>query len=164
MAAMSQAQEVKQRLDEVKSLRERLSTARWQEEDWGMLDRVLGSYERLLSTLFEAQITLKRLQTLLFGTRRRRRNGLASGTSAAGDGEAGSGGEAGGRDDASGADAWPGSGVGASDNEMKSPRPGGHRPGYGRLEAEAYVEAERVECRHEELAVGERCPVCGQGR
>jgi hypothetical protein len=27
-----------------------------------------------------------------------------------------------------------------------------------------YEGAERVECRHEELAVGQRCPVCGQGR
>jgi rubredoxin len=25
------------------------------------------------------------------------------------------------------------------------------------------VGAERTECRHEELAVGQRCPVCGQG-
>ncbi|HEY5864087.1 MAG TPA: transposase [Candidatus Tectomicrobia bacterium] len=40
---------------------------------------------------------------------------------------------------------------------------GGHRPGTGRLGAEAYKAAERVECRHEELAVGQRCPVCGQG-
>ena len=40
---------------------------------------------------------------------------------------------------------------------------GGHRPGTGRLGADAYVGAERVECRHEELAPGQRCPVCGQG-
>jgi transposase len=40
---------------------------------------------------------------------------------------------------------------------------GGHRPGQGRLGAEAYVGAERTECRHEELAVGQRCPGCGQG-
>ena len=50
-----------------------------------------------------------------------------------------------------------------------SPRPspdkpkGGHRPGTGRHGADAYVGAERVECRHEELAPGQRCPVCGQG-
>jgi hypothetical protein len=41
---------------------------------------------------------------------------------------------------------------------------GGHRAGTGRLGAEVYEGAERVECRHEELAVGQRCPVCGQGR
>lgn len=40
---------------------------------------------------------------------------------------------------------------------------GGHRPGTGRLDAAAYAGATRVECRHEELAVGQRCPVCGQG-
>src|SRR5215510_7672306 len=40
---------------------------------------------------------------------------------------------------------------------------GGHRTGTGRLGAAAYAGATRVECRHEELAVGERCPVGGQG-
>jgi hypothetical protein len=50
-----------------------------------------------------------------------------------------------------------------------SPRPervkpkGGHRPGPGRLGADAYRGAERIECRHEELAVGQRCPVGGPG-
>ena len=65
MAARSQAHEVKQHLDEVTSLRERLGTARWREEDWAIVDRVLESYEQLLSMLFEAQLTLTRLQTLL---------------------------------------------------------------------------------------------------
>jgi hypothetical protein len=46
--------------------------------------------------------------------------------------------------------------------EPSQPR-GGHRPGTGRLGAAAYGGARRVECRHEELAVGQRCPVCGQG-
>lgn len=40
---------------------------------------------------------------------------------------------------------------------------GGHRAGTGRLRADAYVGAERIECRHEDLAPGQRCPVCGQG-
>ena len=40
---------------------------------------------------------------------------------------------------------------------------GGHRPGTGRLGAAAYAGATRVECRHEALSVGQRCPVCGQG-
>ena len=51
MGAKSQAHEVKQHLDEVKSLRERLGTGQWQEEDWERLARVLGSYERLLAML-----------------------------------------------------------------------------------------------------------------
>jgi hypothetical protein len=40
---------------------------------------------------------------------------------------------------------------------------GGHRPGTGRHGAEAYGGAERAQCRHEDLAPGQRCPVCGQG-
>src|SRR5215831_15692579 len=49
-----------------------------------------------------------------------------------------------------------------SATETSKPQ-GGHRPGTGRLGADAYIGAERVECHHEELAVGQRCPVCGQG-
>ena len=37
------------------------------------------------------------------------------------------------------------------------------RRGHGRMSAEAYTGAERVECRHQELAPGDRCPVCGIG-
>jgi len=154
---MSQAHEVEQHLDEVRSLRARLGTGRWQEEDWGMLERVLGAYERLLSMLCEAQLTLKRLQTLLFGKRRRRRNGVASRPSAGGE-AGGSSNEA--RRTASGA-ALHGE---TSAAEGHAPRSGGHRPGYGRLATETYEGAERVECRHEDLAIGQRCPVCGQGR
>jgi transposase len=47
--------------------------------------------------------------------------------------------------------------------ELAPKAKGGHRPGTGRLGAEAYMGATRVECRHDELAVGQRCPVCGQG-
>ncbi|MEE8307448.1 MAG: IS66 family transposase, partial [Gammaproteobacteria bacterium] len=37
------------------------------------------------------------------------------------------------------------------------------RPGHGRLGADAYVGAERIECRHEDLSPGDRCPLCGHG-
>src|SRR5262249_17727577 len=37
-------------------------------------------------------------------------------------------------------------------------------PGHGRHGAEVYRAAQTVECRHEALAVGERCPACGRGR
>jgi hypothetical protein len=166
---MSQVHEVKQSLDAVKTLLAHLETASWGEEDWGRLQRVLRSYEPLLSTLFEAQITLKRLQTLLFGTRRRRRHAAASGAAetsedAVGrekDADVGAGG---------GGTKAQGAAGGAALADVRSaaaghaPRAGGHRPGSGRLGAEVYEGAERVECRHEALAVGERCPACGQGR
>jgi len=133
MAAMSQAHKVQQPLDEVRALRERLGTGQWQEEDWGRLERVLGSYERLLSMPFEAQITLKRLQTLLFGKRRQHRTGVATG----------------GGNSESGADTRPQPSVGTSGAAMKPPRAGGHRPGYGRLGMATYEGAERVACRHD---------------
>ena len=51
----------------------------------------------------------------------------------------------------------------SSQTPQPSPPKGGHRPGTGRLGAAAYGGATRIECRHDELAVGQRCPVCGQG-
>src|SRR5216683_858328 len=51
----------------------------------------------------------------------------------------------------------------ASESAAKPKPQGGHRAGTGRLGADAYGGAERTECRHEDLAVGQRCPVCGQG-
>ena len=54
-------------------------------------------------------------------------------------------------------------GAGASQSEAPPRAKGGHRAGTGRLGADAYVGASRVECHHEELAVGQRCPVCGRG-
>ena len=166
----SQAQQVQQSLDEVQSLRERLGTPDWREADWGLVDGVLASYERVLTALLEAQITLKRLLTLVFGKRRRRRNASGSGTSSAGDGAAaddgGDGvlGEVCVGEQTQGVDARYASGDGLPAEEGKLPVPGGHRAGYGRLGADAYAGAERVECRHETLSVGQLCPVCGQGR
>src|SRR5712691_1409341 len=166
---MSQAHEVQQSLEEVQSLLAHLETASWVEEDWGRLQRVLRSYERLLGTLFEAQMTLKRLQTLLFGTRRRRRHSAASEASEISEEAVGCGKDAGVGAGGGGNEAW-GADAGAALDEERSaaaghaPRSGGHRPGYGRLGAEAYEGAERVECRHADLRVGEVCPVCGQGR
>lgn len=54
--------------------------------------------------------------------------------------------------------------VGSSEHTVSLPKPkGGHRPGTGRLDAAASGGATRIECRHDELVVGQRCPVCGQG-
>jgi hypothetical protein len=164
--SQKQAQQVQQSLDEVQSLRQRLGTPDWREEDWGLVDGVLASYERMLKALLEAQITLKRLLTLLFG-KRRRRNPSGSGTSSASEGAAtddrGDDDVCGG-EEVQGVDARWESGDRSPQDTVKTPVKGGHRPGYGRLGADAYAGAERVECRHEELAAGHLCPVCGQGR
>lgn len=164
--SQTQAQQVQQSLDEVQSLRQRLGTPEWRDEDWGIVDGVLASYERMLKALWEAQITLKRLLTLVFG-KRRRRNPSGSGRSSAGEGAAADDrGEdnVGGGKEAQGVEARCESGDGSLQDNVKTSVKGGHRPGYGRLGADASAGAERVECRHEELAAGQICPVCGQGR
>jgi hypothetical protein len=111
-------------------------------------------------------MTLKRLQTRRWGTRRRRRTSSASEAAAAavGRGEEAGAGAGGGGNEARGSDGGAGGDAERSAAERHGPRSGGHRPGSGRLGAEAYEGAERVECRHEELRGGAVCPVCSQGR
>jgi transposase len=103
----------------------------------------------LLLAIQEAKLSLKRFRTMLFGEPAKSREPLAS--DAPSD--------------------VPESLVAApSPTSASHPAPpvkrsrGGHRPGQGQLGAEASVGATRTQCRHEELAPGERCPLCGQGR
>jgi transposase len=147
------SQGVKQRLDEVQSLRQRLHPSRWREEDWGLADQVLASYERVLTALVEAQITLPQLLHLLRGQRRK--------PCPPGGPQASSSGENDGERQASCDSAL--AQERAAEAATCKPR-GGHRPGTGRLGADTYEGAKRVECRHEELAAGQVCPVCGRGR
>jgi transposase len=119
---------------------------------------VIRMYFYVVFALQGAKLSAKRLRSLLFGKR-------PEASSAAGpaesDGPHVSAGLAAEADGAGTTGPQVPSGV--------SPRPeratptGGHRPGTGCLGAAAYAGATRVECRHEELAVGQRCPVCGQG-
>lgn len=53
--------------------------------------------------------------------------------------------------------------AGAAEGEVLRKAKGGPRAGPGRLGADADAGARRVEGRHEALAVGQRCPVCGPG-
>ena len=64
-------------------------------------------------------------------------------------------------------DGPPQSSSSSLDQSEAGPEPrrrGGHQPGQGRLGAAAYVGAKRIACRHDELEVGQLCPVCGRGR
>ena len=124
-------------------------------------------YFWLAAAVKEAKLSLKQLRTLLLGQgpqppTRCEPAAAAVSTSSRGDGVGACAGSArdaeGERSTAAGA---PPASV-ASAAEPTQSR-GGHRPGTGRLGAAASTGAERVACRHEELAVGQRCPVCGQG-
>ena len=110
----------------------------------------------------EAKLSLKRLRTMLFGkgaqTAQARAPEASSPASTPG-GEGAGAGEWWARETATAGAAAPG----ASETVAPAKPTGGHRPGTGRLGAEVYAGATRVECHHEELAVGQRCPVCGHG-
>jgi hypothetical protein len=124
---------------------------------------VIRMYFHVAFALQEANISTKRLRTLRFGKNPTRSSWPeeSCATSQA-DGDTASVRavlDAGLETEATANHARPG--------ELQKPEgaraPGGHRPGTGRLGADAYAGAARVECRHEELSAGQRCPVCGQG-
>jgi hypothetical protein len=125
---------------------------------------VIRRYCYVVFALQEATLSVKRLRTLLVGKSPTPSPAPeASSTSSQGDGTG---------TNASAVLAAEAAGAGAPGHHTPpgaSPRPeggmptGGHRPGTGRLGADAYAGATRVEGRHEELAVRQRCPVCGQG-
>ena len=133
-----------------------------------MVEQIIRMYFWVAFTLQEAKRSVKRLRDLLFGPRRTPKTlpeSAASATASDTLGEGDRGGEV-----APLVEEAPGfeavgcdAGGGESEDEVSPPPQGGHPPGTGRLGADASVGAERTECRHEELAVGQRCPVCGQG-
>ena len=134
----------------------------------GRVEQIIRMYFWLVFALQEATLSVKRLRTLLFGSRAQPKGRPAS------EGEAPSReapGQAAGEEEAVPvAEVAPrlettgrAAGSGASESAGKPKPQGGHRAGTGRLGADADGGAERTECRHEDLAVGQRCPVCGQG-
>ena len=134
----------------------------------GKVEQIIRRYFWVVFALQEAKLSVKRLRNLLFGSRAQPKDRPASEVEApsseaprqaAGAEEAATLEEVAPCLETTGCEA----GSGASENEAKPKPKGGHRAGTGRLGADAYVGAKRTECRHEDLAVGQRCPVCGQG-
>jgi len=144
------------------ALIERLEHDACTPEDRQILVHVLRLYFWLIFALQESKLSLKRLRIMLFGKSKKRRKRDAdsdgdSGASSAGDDSGDSDRQAG--EPADAATAEP-SEADETDGEAGDDS---KRRGHGRLGADAYVGAERVECRHEELAPGDRCPLCGHG-
>jgi transposase len=159
---------VKLNADDGEALITRVHQSNLSADDAGVVEQVIRMYFWVAFALQEAKLSVKRLRDVFFGPRRKAQtlpepeaSATSSDTRNQGEGrsapasvaEASSGFEA----------AGCATGPGASQGEVAPTPTGGHRQGTGRLEADAYVGAERTECRHEELAVGQRCPVCGQG-
>lgn len=124
---------------------------------------VIRMYFAVVFALQEAKLSVKRLRTLLCG-KPPMPSSAPDGSAAASQGAA----EGLNASSRLAADAETGA-LGQHAPPVAVPRPeratpkGGHRPGTGRLGADAYVGARRLAGRHEERAVGQRCPVCGQG-
>jgi transposase len=151
---MERPDEVALSRQDSEALIERLHRDALTAQDRRVLEQVLRWYFWLLFALQEARFSLKRLRALVFGDRSKRRPQKSSAPEVSA-----SGGSAG------GPEAAPAEGPGApADRASSQATVAQPRVGHGRRSADAYVGAERVMCRHETLAVGERCPVCGRGR
>jgi hypothetical protein len=146
----------------------RLAVSAPSRSDCEILAQVLRLYFWLMLTGEEATVSIRWLRPRLFGSRRTAKTPPESDASTSSSGLLGEG-EGGGEsasveeDTASTSAMGDEKEAGALPIESPSKAQGGHRPGTGCLGAAAYADATRVECRHEEGAVGQRCPVCGQG-
>ena len=136
--------------------------------DAGGVEQIIRLYFWVACALQEANLSVQRLRNVFFGSGRQPKMLPASEATAPWRDALGEG--AGGGEVALVAEASPdleaarcSAGPEASEGVAAPNTRGGHRPGTGRLRADAYEGAERVECRHEALAAGQRCPVCGQG-
>jgi transposase len=148
---MKQPEDVQLSREDGEALLARLEANTLTAEDRRVLGKVLTYYFWLLFALREAKLSLKRLKALVFGeTPKPPKPPAAGGT--------GGGGSAG--EDETSISASQGVQLSTSTSSPKKKPP----PGHGRHGAEVYRAAQTVACRHEELAVGERCPACGRGR
>ena len=148
---MKQPEDVQLSREDGEALIERLERDALSAEDRRLLVQVLTFYFWLLFALREAKLSLKRLKALVFGEKPKKPPPSSSGGTV-------EGGSPGARAATTGA-APAASSAAAAPSPEKKPPP----PGHGRYGADVYEAASTVECRHETLAVGQRCPACGRG-
>ena len=148
---MKRPEEVTLSREEGEALIERIERNTLSAEDRRILVKVLTFYFWVLFALREAKLSLKRLKALVFGEKPKKPKSPPSGGTAGG----GSGGE---RETQPSAAQRGAASAPAAAAEKKLPP-----PGHGRHGANVYRAVQTVACRHEELAVGERCPACGRG-
>jgi transposase len=149
---MKQPEDVQLSREEGEALIERIERNVLSAEDRQLLVKLLTFYFWLLFALREAKLSLKRLKALVFGEKPKPPKPPSSGGAAGG-------GSPGGQETATSTSPDEASST-ASSTPEKRPTP----PGHGRHGADVYRAAQTVTCRHEALAVGERCPACGRGR
>jgi hypothetical protein len=149
---MKQPEDVRLSREEGEALIERIERNALSAEDRQILVKVLTFYFWLLFALREAKLSLKRIKALVFGEKPKKPKPPSSGGTPSG----GSGGGSATQTSAAQGEPAPA----PTSSPEKKPPP----PGHGRHGADVYRAAQTVACRHEVLAVGERCPACGRGR
>jgi transposase len=156
---MKQPESVTLSPEEGEAILARLSIYAPSRSDCEILMPVMRWYFWLMFALQKTKITVQRLRGLLVGKSLKASPAPeeASKSSQTGRDETSAWGEL--EADVMGSAAPPA----PSQNPQRAKLKGGHRAGTGRLGADAYAGAERIQCRHEALAAGQRCPVCGQG-
>jgi hypothetical protein len=147
---MKQPEDVQLSREEGEALIERIERNALSAEDRRLLVKLLTFYFWLLFALREAKLSLKRLKALVFGEKPKKPKPPSSGGAAGG----------GGPDEQETA---TGTSQVVSSAATRTPAKQPSLPGHGRQGADVYRAAQTVACRHEELAVGERCPACGRG-
>jgi transposase len=148
---MKQPEEVQLSREDGEALLVRLEANTLTADDRSVLGKVLTSYFWPLFALREAKLSLKRIKALVFGEKPKPPKPPAAGGAVGG--RSGDGNET---------QASPSHGV-QSLSAMLPPEKKTPPPGHGRQGADVYRAAQTIECRHEALAVGERCPACGRG-
>jgi hypothetical protein len=148
---MKRPEEVTLSREDGEALIERIERNVLSTEDRRVLVKVLTFYFWLLFALREAKLSLTRVKALVFGEKAKKREPPESGGSSSRGGGGTSAPPSGAPEVQSSSESMP---------TKEKTRP----PGHGRHGAEVYRAAQTVACRHDELAVGERCPACGRGR
>jgi transposase len=147
---MKQPEDVQLSREEGEALIERIERNALSAEDRQLLVKLLTFYFWLLFALREAKLSLNRLKALVFGEKKKPKPPASGGTAGGGSQDE--------QETATSASPDVSSAAAAPTPEKKPPP-----PGHGRHGADVYRVAQTVECRHEALAVGERCPACGRG-
>nr|WP_256867966.1 transposase [Candidatus Entotheonella palauensis] len=155
--------------EEGEALIERLETHTVTAEDCQVLAQVVRLYFWLLFALQETKLSLNRFRVMIFGDKAKaskstRAKGASSPNRQSEKGAEASSDDAQGVEEEGGAASEPSVETSPEDDSASEADPDAKlRPGHGRLSADAYAGVERVECRHQDLAPGDRCPVCGIG-
>ena len=122
-------------------------------EDAELIERVFDSYEYVASLIQKKNMSIARLQKMLFGAKTEKTDKVVGDNSPT-DAEANSG-----ETVKNAADTGETGTDEADANGDKKPAPKGH----GRNGADAYQGAERIEIPHASLCPGDACPECGKG-